>query len=293
MVEALKANVEIEKTRILAFIGKSGPIVSNTIAKSLNLNSFLTAALLSELVKSGQVQASSIRVGGSPLYYLKGQEEQLERFTGFLRHKEKEAYDLLKKEGVLQDSKLEPAIRVAIKDVKDFAIPLSVNKGNENILFWKFRFFAEADSRIKEILKDKKGSGLADVDQAHRVQNVMQVQKEVCEKPKKERKKAANLGIEKVLEKWVSENKVIVTELLNAKGKDAKAKIKVKTEIGEIDFLLVLKNKKSISEPDLAWAHQEGLNVKMPVIFLSPGKASKQVLAYLEGLGKGIVLRKI
>ena len=284
MVEALKANVELEKTRILAFIGKSGPIVSNTIAKSLNLNSFLTAALLSELVKSGDVQASSIRVGGSPLYYLNGQEEQLERFTSFLRHKEKEAYELLKKEGILQDSKLEPAIRVAIKDVKDFAIPLSASKGNESILFWKFRFFAEADSKIKEMLKEKKeGLGSADV----------QVQKEVCEKPKKERKKAVNLGIEKVLEKWASENKIIINEILNAKGKDAKAKIKVKTEIGEIDFLLVLKNKKSISEPDLAWAYQEGLNVKMPVIFLSPGKASKTVQAYLEGLGKGIVLRKI
>jgi uncharacterized membrane protein len=288
MVEALKANVALEKTRILAFIGKSGPIVSNTIAKSLNLNSFLTAALLSELVKAGDAQASSIRVGGSPLYYLKGQEEQLERFTGFLRHKEKEAYDLLKKEGVLQDSRLEPAIRVAIKDVKDFAIPLSVNKGNENILFWKFRFFAEADGKIKDMLKAQ--------DKTVQVQSIKQVQKEtkeVCEKPKKERKKAINLGIEKVLEKWASENKIIVTELLNAKGKDAKAKIKVKTEIGEIDFLLVLKNKKSISEPDLAWAYQEGLNVKMPVIFLSPGKASKQVLAYLEGLGKGIVLRKL
>ena len=289
MVEALKANVELEKTRILAFIGKSGPIVSNTIAKSLNLNSFLTAALLSELVKSGEAKASSIRVGGSPLYYLKGQEEQLERFVNFLRHKEKEAYDLLKKAGILEDSKLEPAIRVAIKDVKDFAVPLSVNKGNENILFWKFRFFNEADSKIKEMLKDQDKR----VDQAQRVQNVKQVQKEICEKPKKERKKAANIGIEKVLEKWASENKIIITELLNAKGKDAKAKIKVKTEIGDIDFLLVLKNKKSISEPDLAWAYQEGLNVKMPVIFLSPGKASKQVLAYLEGLGKGIVLRKI
>ena len=56
MVEALKANVEVEKSRILMFIGKSGPIVANTIAKSLNLNSFLTSALLSELVNEKKMK---------------------------------------------------------------------------------------------------------------------------------------------------------------------------------------------------------------------------------------------
>ena len=100
MVEALKANVEVEKTRILTFIGKSGPIVSPTVAKSLNLNSFLTSALLSELFNEKKLNASTIRVGGSALYYLDGQAEQLERFTNFLGHKEREAYTLLKKEGV-------------------------------------------------------------------------------------------------------------------------------------------------------------------------------------------------
>jgi hypothetical protein len=279
MVEALKANVEVEKTRILTFIGKSGPIVSNTIAKSLNLNSFLTAALLSELFNSGIVKASTIRVGGSALYYLAGQEEQLERFTNFLGHKEKEAYDLLKKQGVLQDKLLDPAIRVAIRGVKDFAVPLSVKKGDEEILFWKFRFFADANNRINELLKSQ---------EKHE-----DIPEPPVAEPIKEKKKKITSSADKVLEKWTVENKIIVKELILAKGKDAKAKVAVKSEIGEIDFLLVLKNKKSVSESDLAIAYQEGLNLKLPVIFLTGGKLSKATKQYLDGLGQNLILRKL
>ena len=284
MVETLKANVDAEKSRIISFIGRTGPIVANTIAKSLSINSFLTSALLSELVNNKQLNSSFIRVGGSPLYFLDGQEEQLERFTNYLGHKEKEAYELLKKEGVLQEKLLGPAIRVAIRDVKDFAVPLSVNKGGEEILFWKFRFFKDSDAKIRDMLKDvKEEKALVKEEQPEKKPD----------KPKKERKKPANPGIEKVLEKWAAENSITITELLGAKGKDAKAKIKVKTDIGEIDFLLVLKNKKTISEPDLAWAYQEGVNMKMPVVFLSPGKVNNQIQTYLDGLGKGIILRKL
>jgi ethanolamine utilization microcompartment shell protein EutS len=290
MVEALKANVEVEKTRILTFIGKSGPIVSNTIAKSLNLNSFLTSALLSELFNEKKLNASTIRVGGSALYYLNGQEEQLERFTGFLGHKEKEAYDLLKKQGVLQDKLLEPAIRVAIRGVKDFAIPLSVKRGDEEILFWKFRFFADSDNKIRDLLKDElkikeevKGK-IVEVQAAEEIESPKEI---------KERKKKVTSCSDKILEKWTAENKVTVRELILAKGKDAKARVAVKSEIGEIDFLLVLKNKKSISESDLAIAYQEGLNLKLPVIFLTSGKLSKATKQYLEGLGQNLILRKI
>ena len=284
MVEALKANVEVEKTRILTFISKSGPIVSNTIAKSLNLNSFLTAALLSELFNEKKINSSTIRVGGSALYYLNGQEEQLERFTSFLGHKEKEAYVLLKKEGVLQDKLLDPAIRVAIRGVKDFAVPLSVKKGNEELLFWKFRFFADSDKKINELIKAQDKNAQPEVKK-----------EEAIAEPIKEAKpkKKVSASADKILEKWTVENKVIIRELMLAKGKDAKARVVVKSEIGEIDFLLVLKNKKSISESDLAIAYQEGLNLKLPVIFLTGGKLSKSTKQYLEGLGQNLILRKL
>jgi hypothetical protein len=293
MVETLKANVDAEKSRIISFIGRTGPIVANTIAKSLNLNSFLTSALLSELVNNNQLNSSFIRVGGSPLYYLGGQEEQLERFTGFLGHKEKEAYELLKREGVLSDKLLHPAIRVAIRDVKDFAVPLSVNKGGEEILFWKFRFFKDSDAKIRDMLKDvKEEKALVKEEQLEMLIGKASGTTR-ANALRGKAKKFVNIGIEKVLEKWAAENNIAITELLGAKGKDAKAKIKVKTDIGEIDFLLVLKNKKTISEPDLAWAYQEGVNMKMPVVFLSPGKVNNQIQIYLEGLGKGIILRKL
>jgi len=292
MVETLKANVEAEKIRIISFIGRTGPIVSNTIAKTLNLNSFLTAALLSELVNEKRINASFIRVGGSALFYLNGQEEQLMKFTNFLGHKEKETYELLKKEGILQDKQLHPAVRVAIRDVKDFAIPLKVTKGNEEILFWKFRFFYDADSKIKELLEEK--SEKTEVQKEEMlIGEASSTTRADALRGKIRRKTEKSVSIEKVLEKWAAENKIIVQELIIAKGKDAKAKVSVKSEIGELDFLLVLKNKKSISESDLAMAYQDGLNLKLPVIFLSSGKLNKQSQQYFENMGKNLILRKL
>ena len=76
------------------------------------------------------VRLSRLKIGGSPLYYVEGQEEQLERFIKHLPQKEKEAFELLKKERVVDETKVEPAYRVAFSNMKDFAFPVKV-KVNE------------------------------------------------------------------------------------------------------------------------------------------------------------------
>ncbi|MFC1682475.1 hypothetical protein ACFL0X_02575, partial [Nanoarchaeota archaeon] len=63
------------------------------------------------------------RVGSSPVYFLEGQERGLEGFSNHLKSKEKEAFDLLKEKKFLGDSEIEPAIRVALRAIKDFAVP--------------------------------------------------------------------------------------------------------------------------------------------------------------------------
>ena len=77
MAETIKADVVKEKNRIVDFLKNLGPSVPNSMTKTLNIHSFLTAALLSELVNEKQICASFLIVGGSPLYYLNGQEEKL------------------------------------------------------------------------------------------------------------------------------------------------------------------------------------------------------------------------
>ena len=44
---------------------------------------------------------------------------------------------------ILEDNKLEPAIRVALRNIKDFAVPLVI----ENSLFWKFHSINEQEAK--------------------------------------------------------------------------------------------------------------------------------------------------
>ena len=223
-----------------------------------------------------------MKVGGSPLYFIKGQEEQLEKFTNFINHKEREAVNLLKKEGALLDKALEPAIRVALRNTKDFAIPLNVTKGNEETLAWKYSFFNGAEEKIKLLLGEepKKQTEEPKEKQVNATKSEKKAKPERISQSKNE------------FEKWANTNSIAIKEILLEKKGELRAKVTVKSNIGEIDFLAIYKDKKSISESDLSLAYQEGLNAKLPALFVTNGKLTKNSQQYLEGLGSNILFRK-
>src|SRR3989344_7538679 len=140
------------KERILATMRLSGPSLPVRIAKSLGISPLFASAFLSELKSEEKLKISNMRVGSSPIYYLSGQENQLENFTMYLNQREKEAFHLLKENKLLEDSELEPVVRVALRAIKDFAIPVRVRIDGESKLFWKF--FSINDSEITEMIKN-------------------------------------------------------------------------------------------------------------------------------------------
>ncbi|MEM2131622.1 MAG: hypothetical protein QXR96_03805, partial [Candidatus Woesearchaeota archaeon] len=105
--------------------------------------------------------------------YCEGQEPKLDILYKFLPGKEKEAYNFLKEKKVVRENELEPAIRVAIKNLKDFAKPLEVNvnnnkeNNNNKEIFWKWYLLSNNDAEniiretiikennIKKEIKDK------------------------------------------------------------------------------------------------------------------------------------------
>ena len=80
------------------------------------------------------------------MYFFPGQEPQLERFSQYIKGKEKEAYLLLKEKTILQDSELQPAIRVALREIKDFAVPFEKN----NEIFWRYFLTEEPNDFAEE-----------------------------------------------------------------------------------------------------------------------------------------------
>lgn len=145
------------KDKVLQLIRTRGPVLPSQINKEIEQNVLFTSAILSELVDSKQLRLSHTKIGGSPVYYLPGQESRLEFLYKQLHEKEQKAFDRLKVQKVLRDKEQEPVIRAALREIKDFARPLEVNIHGESEIFWKWYLLPtpDAGNLIKNILNIK------------------------------------------------------------------------------------------------------------------------------------------
>ena len=109
------------KDKIISFLETNGPSLPVHIAKHINTNMLFASAFLSELLSNKKLKITNLRVGSSPVYYIPGQEKGLEKYAQYFKSKEREAYELLRERKFLIDSEQDPAIRVALRAIKDFA----------------------------------------------------------------------------------------------------------------------------------------------------------------------------
>jgi hypothetical protein len=125
-----------KKERIINFLKYRGPCLPIHIAHEIDTSILFASAFLGELLSEQRVKISCMRVGSSPIYFIPGQEPKLENYSQHLKGREKEAYLLLKEKKFLKDSEQTPVIRVALRAVKDFAIPFKPKNLDE--IFWRF-----------------------------------------------------------------------------------------------------------------------------------------------------------
>ncbi len=144
----------ISRDEIVRVIRAKGPVLPVQIAKEANTTILFASAMLSELVASKILKVSSVKVGGSPVYYLPEHSSMLQNFSKNLNQKEREAYELLKGSKVLKESDQEPAIKVALRNIKDFAWPLRVTINETQEIFWRWYLTSneEAGEEIKKLL---------------------------------------------------------------------------------------------------------------------------------------------
>src|SRR3989344_4722470 len=144
-------NMQDLKFKILEYVRRYGPCLPVQLSKQINSNILFAGAVLSELVANQKVKISIAKIGGSPVYYILGQEPKLVMLYQYLHEKEKKAYDLLKQNKVLHDKSLEPYQRVALRELKDFAYPIQ----HEDELFWRWYMLSDEEgiNLVKEIYK--------------------------------------------------------------------------------------------------------------------------------------------
>jgi hypothetical protein len=289
------------KERIIEVIKEGGPQVPVRVATTIGQNNLFTAAFMSELVGEQKLKLSNLRVGGSPLYYIAGQEGQLQKFSEYLNHKEKEAFKILKEREVLEDSQQEPAIRVALRNIKDFAIPVRIIDQGQEKIFWRIHTLPndKAKELIENIVSPKK-----EVKQEPKAQEqVKEPVKETQEKIAELKQEAPKIKEPKVkdfqspfldkLKKTLSEKDYVVTKEILAKKKELVAKIKLNSHFGEQELYLVAKDKKKITLDDIVSTLQKAQAEKMPALILSPGDIDKKAFSYYKEWSNLIKHQKI
>ncbi len=167
--------------KVLQLVRQAGPVVPSQISKEIGTDILLASAVLSDLVSQNKLKISSVKFGGSPLYYFEDQEEQLQKYIGRLQEKEQKAVYLLMESKVLRDSSLDVVSRYALRQAKDFAKPLEVTANGSKEIFWKWYLLPtkEAEPYIKkELMKPKE-----DVREEARKEAVREIKKEDLIRP--------------------------------------------------------------------------------------------------------------
>jgi len=285
------------------YIRINGPVLPVQIAKHINTNILFSSAILSELVERKMLKITSAAVGGSPLYYLPGQEAQMdERLQKSISGKEKEAYQLLKENKVLREKNLEPWQRVAVRSLKDFSRQINVTVDGTEETFWKHHLVTEEE--LKQII-----SGILEQEKPKEIIPEPQLISNPAELPKQEIKveqmpqkiiQEETLPVQQTLEKikiqhkpegkfyekiktYLQENNIyIIKEETTKKDKEFDFLVDINTPLGKLRYLIKAKSKASITEADITKSHSEGQIKNMPVIVLTNGKISKKTQTYID-----------
>lgn len=304
-------NTDLVKNKIISFLQKNGPSLPIQIGKDLGMNSLFTSAFLSELLDSKKIKNSSLRVGGTTLYLLPGQEPQLEKFHTYLPQKEIEAYESLKNNRILKDSEQEPAIRVALRSIKDFAFSFK----NDDQLYWRYLttseqevrdIFSKPNKNPIEIIKEKEPE-IKKEPQELIIQEIIaekiiepeikKIKEETIKKPKEttlysfnnplaikqepkqEKIKPKSEFVLKIIS-YLENNDFKILEEKEYSKKEYNCIAEIETKLGPIAFLTQAKEKKSIADSDLDLLLRQAQSIPLPALFIYPETLSKKAIEY-------------
>ncbi len=285
-------NVDEIKEKILQTLEQKGPSLPVTLASAVQLSPIFTSAILSELLNIQKVKISSLKIGSSPLYFLPGQEIMLEDFLDHMGGVNKTAYNKLKENRVLLDEVQDPAIRVALRSIKDFAVPIKF----KDKLYWKY--FKIRNEEVQNILTNISGTE-EKVEMKGKIGNFEQERVEPKSETKIESKeeheerpllelkkpklkiKKQNEFFEEVKDFLLKKDIEFVKEI-SIDRKEIVGKIRINSDFGKLVFLLIAKDKKKPQQADIMMAYQKSIEEKMPCYLLTFEEMSKKTKEFLE-----------
>lgn len=282
----------------MAMLRLRGPTLPSELAKQLKTDTFFAGAYLSSLLEKNLLCVSSLKIGSSPLYYLKEQKYRLESFAKRLDQKDKKTFDLLKAKKVLRDRGQDPLTRVSLRNIKDFAVQLNVRINGEQELFWKFYSVKdeEASSLIRQLLEKKtpklkteKKTETKPIEKPKikkietvikkpepQLKEQLKIQKEVQKKITEKPQPTIEDDFYKSITNNLNKNNITIESTEKIRKNEYDLIIKIPSPAGELTYYCKAKNKKKINEGDLSTTVMKAQNKRLPALFLTTGDLTKK-----------------
>jgi hypothetical protein len=302
------------REKIMSILKTRGPSLPVHIARETGLSMLFASAFLSELLSEKKIKISNMRVGNSPIYFIPGQEPKIEDFSQHLKSREKDAFVLLKEKKFLKDEEQEPAIRIALRAIKDFAIPF---RKNEEI-FWRYFIIPETEfqkketskqepikkskeeSTIKETIKEPEKEKPIIEKHTQKTEEKPMIKETIQESPEKKEelgifnkstekkkpikkkpiKKKQNDKFFNRVKEFLLEKSIEILDIESFNKNDLVLRIRANQK----EQLLIAYNKKRISENDIIKAHKKASETNLKYIVLSLGEPLKKISNLIEAL---------
>ena len=294
------------KEKILWVLRRRGPSLPVHIAKETGLSILFASAFLSEIVADKKIKFTNMKVGSSPIYFLNDHAYMLERFSQHLNSREKEAFILLRERKFLADREQTPVIRVALRAIKDFAMPF----GHGGEIIW--RYYTAPESEFKPELREK-APELKSIEK--NVEKVIEklaetkpmekpieiraekpkekearkeLQKELDifdkteklkkekRRPKKESKKRAakiNDNFFNKAKEWVSKNSMEIIDIESF----SKNELMLRAKKDGAELIIAAYNKKRITDSDLIKANKKAKDLGLSYMLISMGEPQRKI----------------
>jgi hypothetical protein len=302
------------KERIISIIKTSGPSFPARIASQTGISPLFVSAMLAELVSDKRLKISDMKIGSSPLYFIQGQEHELENFTKHLNQKQREAHDLLKESKVLSDEQQPPAIRVALRTIKDFAQPINVRVDDKIKLFWKHSSLQDTQQTYSLIQQILSGNTIQKPKQIRTVQQKIASSPQIKQQtpnpsaiprtqptsrdlvittpsttkptgqdpPITKNKKTIPSQFTISIREHLESKDIEILEEISSKKREFISRIRTDEKFGKQEFYAIAKDKKKITTNDLTIAFQNAQNEKMPALLISTGQLDKKAQEHLK-----------
>ena len=304
-----------KRDKIKEIVRNEGPLLPAFIGRKLGIDLTFAAAMLSEMVDNKALLLTNVKCGGSPFYYLQGQEEKLQELTKYLNEKDRETSELLKEKKVLRDIDLSPLQRVSLRQIKDYAKQVQVRLEGRDEIFWRWYLTNEEETKrliteylqssIKEEVKPQEIKQEESKEEIHEPAFVQEqsfqlpeTQKTLEEEPKFEEvheevaQEEISNNSEDPLGKFLIENNFeVLKQDIIRKNKEINYLVELDIKVGKATFFLKYKDKKRVNESDIALAKHEAGD--LPLFFLSTGELTKKTEEMLKKEFRGTIFRKL